>query len=241
MTHASSWLRRMEIALWIMGLSLAGVALGASFQRWQYQKSQEQALFGTSVDSARAAISAKQETSNVESAFMDRKTASGRHLEEPISSTVRERALQKAGATARLITRKKQTPADPLAIGRVEIRRLGVAAIVREGADEATLERAVGLVPGTAHPGEGGNVVLAAHRDTFFRPLQRIQLDDTIRLVVPGKTYEYRVDSMEVVEPTDTHVLESSTSERLTLVTCYPFRFIGPAPQRFVVTASRID
>jgi LPXTG-site transpeptidase (sortase) family protein len=230
----------MEIVLWIMGLSLAGVALGASFQRWQYQKSQEQALFGTSVDSPRAAIPAKQQTSKVGSAIIGRDAASGRHLEEPISSAVRERALQKAGAPARL-ARKKQTPADPLAIGRVEIRRLGVAAIVREGADEETLERAVGLVPGTAHPGEGGNVVLAAHRDTFFRPLQRIQLDDTIRLVVPGKTYEYRVDSMEVVEPTDTHVLESSTSEHLTLVTCYPFRFIGPAPQRFVVTASRID
>jgi sortase A len=131
--------------------------------------------------------------------------------------------------------------ADPLAVGRIEIPRLGVAAIIREGTDENTLDRAVGLFPAGARPGGPGNTVLAAHRDTFFRPLRRIRVDDRIRVVVPPNEYEYRVESLKVVSPAETSVLRSRGVEELTLVTCYPFRWIGPAPNRFIVSAMRVN
>lgn len=128
---------------------------------------------------------------------------------------------------------------DPLVLGRIEIPRIGVKAIVREGADEATLALAVGHVGGTAHPGEIGNTVLAGHRDTFFRALRGIQVDDRVRIVVPPLTYDYRVVSLEVVAPTETRVLDPTLDEVLTLVTCFPFHYIGHAPSRFIVRAAR--
>ena len=129
----------------------------------------------------------------------------------------------------------------PAAYGRIEIPRLGLRAIVKEGGDAKTLARAVGLIPGSARPGETGNTVLAAHRDTFFWPLREVEVNDRIRLVVPPNTYEYRVESVRVVEPTETSVLQSKGVEELTLVTCYPFRWVGPAPERFVVSATRVN
>jgi sortase A len=129
---------------------------------------------------------------------------------------------------------------DPLLLGRIEIPRLGVAAIVREGDDDATLAVAVGHVPGTARPGESGNVVLAGHRDTFFRALRGIRRRDAIRISTPRRQDDYVVDWTEVVGPKETRVLESSQEGRLTLVTCYPFSFVGRAPKRFVVRASLI-
>jgi sortase A len=131
---------------------------------------------------------------------------------------------------------------DDGALALIEIPRLRMSAIVREGADEETLELAVGHVPGTALPGEEGNIALAGHRDTFFRPLRRIKMNDRIRVIVPPNTYEYEVTSLDVVEPHEVSVLESSVgSEELTLVTCYPFRYIGHAPKRFIVKAERIE
>jgi sortase A len=138
-------------------------------------------------------------------------------------------------------TKRPPAEADPAALGRIEIPRLGLKAIVREGADVDTLERAVGRVPGTAKPGDVGNVVLAGHRDTFFRSLRKIEVDDMIRLVVPPHTYEYRVASLRVVTPTETSVMDSNGIEELTLVTCYPFRVLGPAPDRFIVSATRVE
>jgi sortase A len=134
------------------------------------------------------------------------------------------------------VTRKK---AD--AFARLEIPRLRVKAIVKDGNDEKTLLRAVGRVPGSARPGDVGKIVLAGHRDTFFYPLQDIRTNDRIRLVVPPDTYEYRVQSVSLVEPNDTAVLQSRGVEELTLVTCYPFHAIGPAPLRFIVNATRVS
>jgi sortase A len=147
-----------------------------------------------------------------------------------------------AAAPAPKIKKKRVAPAaDPTAVGRIEIPRLGVTAIVKEGADEGTLARAVGLVRGTARPGEVGNMVLAGHRDTFFRPLRNIKVNDRIRMIVPPNTYEYEVQSLRVVAPEETSVLDSKGVEELTLVTCFPFRFIGPAPDRFIVSATRVN
>lgn len=127
--------------------------------------------------------------------------------------------------------------ADPLLLGRIEIPRIGVSAIVREGDDDPTLAVAVGRIPGTARPGERGNMALAGHRDSFFRALQGIRLDDTIRIRTADRRYEYVVDSTEVVAPEETRVLDPTDDTVLTLVTCYPFEWVGPAPRRFIVRA----
>jgi sortase A len=125
-------------------------------------------------------------------------------------------------------------------VGRLEIPRVGLAVVVAEGADDATLRRAAGHIPGTALPGRSGNVGIAGHRDTLFRSLRDIRLDDTILLTTLEGEYRYRVVSTKVVDPSDVAVLNPDGTEILTLVTCYPFYFIGPAPDRFIVRAERV-
>jgi sortase A len=125
-------------------------------------------------------------------------------------------------------------------LGRIEISTIGLEAMILEGTDPRTLRRAVGHIPGTPLPGERGNVAITGHRDTFFRPLRNIRKDDEIRLTTLSGSYRYCVDSIKVVEPEDTEVLANSDKAILTLVTCYPFYFVGPAPKRFIVRAHRI-
>ncbi len=129
-------------------------------------------------------------------------------------------------------------PAAGSVMGRIEIPRLGVSTVVRAGSDARTLQLAVGHIPGTALPGEPGNVGLAGHRDTFFRRLADVRTDDEIRLVTPDGTFVYRVERTNVVDPADVWVLDPTTRPVLTLVTCYPFTYIGSAPQRFIVRAA---
>lgn len=128
-------------------------------------------------------------------------------------------------------------------IGRVEVPRLGLSAIVREGVEASTLRTAVGHMPSTALPGAPGNVAIAAHRDTLFRKLSGIHKNDEIAFeTADGQTYSYVVDSMKVVRPTDVSVLKGTPGEQsLTLITCYPFNYIGAAPERFIVRARRVS
>jgi len=125
-------------------------------------------------------------------------------------------------------------------IGRLEIPRLGLSAVVMEGDDEQTLNVAVGHLADTPLPWQEGNAALAGHRDTFFRPLRRLQDGDEVRLVTPRGTFRYRTTRQVVVEPDELWVLDPSPATALTLITCYPFDFVGPAPRRFVVHAERI-
>ena len=125
----------------------------------------------------------------------------------------------------------------PLAV--LTIPRLHLVAPVFEGTDSLTLNRGLGRIHGTAMLGEEGNVGIAGHRDGFFRTLQSVALGDAIRgshLQQPCD--RYIVDQIHIVEPEDTGVLKSGQDAELTLVTCYPFHFIGDAPQRYIVHAS---
>lgn len=124
-------------------------------------------------------------------------------------------------------------------IGRIEIPRVKVSAVVKEGVDTTTLSRAVGHVPNTALPGEAGNIGVAAHRDTFFRGLRNVQKGDTIRVVTLAGVYVYQVEGMKIVWPKNVEVLDPTPDPRLTLVTCYPFNFVGSAPKRFIVQAKQ--
>jgi sortase A len=133
-----------------------------------------------------------------------------------------------------------RAPGNRRVLGRIEIPSLGVSTIVRDGEDASTLRLAVGHIAGTAFPGHEGNVGLAGHRDTFFRRLADIKAGDLIRLVTTEHTFLYRVEKTQVVEPRDVWVLDPTPEQALTLVTCFPFSFIGTAPQRFIVRASRV-
>lgn len=126
-------------------------------------------------------------------------------------------------------------------LGRIEISAIGLDAMIMEGTDAKTLRRSVGHISGTPLPGQQGNVAIAGHRDTFFRALRNIREDDGITLTTLAGSYGYRVDSIKVVEPDDTAVLDNTNTAILTLVTCYPFYFVGPAPKRFVVRAHRVS
>lgn len=207
MTSTANWLRRLEIALVVTGITALGASFAATVQRWSYQQRQESALLrGVAGDPNPGPGAAELAIEDVA---------------EPVG-----------GFFGR----------DPLALGKIEIPRIGVDAFVREGDDDETLTIAVGHVPGTARPGEkNGNTVLAGHRDTFFRGLRNIRLNDQVHLIVPPHRYEYRVVATQVVAPDEMSVLDSRGTEELTLVTCHPFRFIGSAPNRFIVRAARVE
>jgi sortase A len=163
-----------------------------------------------------------------------------RRLEQLLS----DRQAAKPGARQTESATLPQTPAPALTdglIGRIAIPRLGLSAILLEGTSTSTLRRAAGHIAGTALPGGRGNVGIAGHRDTYFRPLRNIRRYDIITLTTLLGEYRYLVVSTRVVSPTDVAVLDSSDSEILTLVTCYPFYFVGAAPNRFIVRAERIE
>ncbi len=122
-------------------------------------------------------------------------------------------------------------------IGRISIPRLHLSAIVEEGIDVTTLARAVGHIPGTALPGQIGNIGIAGHRDTFFRALKDLQPHDEIDFTTHSGRFHYTVDSLRIVEPDNVGVLQPVGGQTLTIVTCFPFQYIGNAPRRFIVHA----
>jgi len=129
--------------------------------------------------------------------------------------------------------------APPVAV--LEIPKIALEVPVFEGTDDLTLNRGVGRIIGTARPGEGGNVGIAGHRDGFFRGLKDITVGDKIDLRTLNGTETYEVTSILITDPTDIRVLDHGAVPALTLVTCYPFYFIGSAPQRYIVRAELSD
>jgi sortase A len=124
-------------------------------------------------------------------------------------------------------------------LGRIEIPRIGMSVIVLQGTTSKTLRLGVGHIDGTALPGEFGNIGIAGHRDTFFRGLKNIQKEDEIFLHTTAGIVRYKVDWIQITAPSDGGIISLTTESGLTLVTCYPFYYIGAAPERFVVHAHR--
>lgn len=123
-------------------------------------------------------------------------------------------------------------------VGRLEVPRLGLSVMIHHGVESDVLRAGAGHVPGTPLPGAEGNSAIAGHRDTFFRPLEHVVAGDLVRVTTPGGIQEYVVEWTKVVGPDDTSVLESrEAGSELTLITCYPFYYVGPAPNRFAVRA----
>jgi sortase A len=126
-------------------------------------------------------------------------------------------------------------------IGRLSARRLHLSAMVREGIGRNTLQLAVGHIPATALPGQAGNVGVAGHRDTFFRGLKDLRTNDEIQFSTVNGDFNYVVESLIIVGPEDVGVLAPSAENVLTMVTCYPFYYVGAAPKRFVVRARQVS
>lgn len=139
------------------------------------------------------------------------------------------------------VERYAETTQDPQiadsAVGRLVISKADVEVMILDGTSDATLDRGVGLIEGTARPGEGGNVGIAGHRDSFFRGLRHLSSGDEIELATLSGLTRYRVSEILVVEPEYVQVLNPTPESSLTLVTCYPFYHIGSAPQRYIVRA----
>ena len=125
-------------------------------------------------------------------------------------------------------------------VGHLEIPRLHISVPVLEGSGQNILAVAAGHIEGTALPGTSGNMGIAAHRDTFFGPLREIRPYDIITVRTIDGNFTYAVNRTEVVAPTEVGVLHQTSDAELTLVTCYPFRYKGPSPKRFIVHATRI-
>jgi LPXTG-site transpeptidase (sortase) family protein len=133
------------------------------------------------------------------------------------------------------------TLSEGQALGRLEIPSIHLSAMIAEGVDSTTLRRSIGHVPGTALPGTNGNVSLSAHRDSYFRWLGKLRKNDVISITTLAGTFDYVVESTSIVEPDELAVLRDVGRPTLTLVTCYPFYYVGPAPRRFIVHAGLID
>ena len=128
-------------------------------------------------------------------------------------------------------------PTEGEALGEIQVPRLGLSVVVIQGDSPKNLRRGVAHLTNSPLPGESGNIALAGHRDTFFRPLRDIRVGDQIIFKTPARSFEYVVESLRVVAPTDVYVLNSTPTHELTLLTCFPFYYLGPAPKRFVVRA----
>ena len=178
-------------------------------------------------------------------AMVDRSVARGKQLSAfeaaraatlaPASAEATDQSLWSAGRIAKFRQSLNQSFAPPLAVLRIP--KLGLEVPVLPGIDELPLNRAVGALPGTAVPGEAGNVGIAGHRDSYFRGLKDIVTGDRLELETLAGKQEYRVTSIRIVAPDAVEVLAPTTQPALTLVTCYPFYFVGNAPQRFIVRA----
>ena len=125
-------------------------------------------------------------------------------------------------------------------VGMLDVPRLQLTTPVIEGDDDGTLQRAVGHLPDTPMPWENGNSAVAGHRDGLFRPLKNVKIGDEIRFRTTRDEFRYRVTSTAIVKPNDVSVLEPKSQASLTLITCYPFYYVGSAPQRFIIHAERL-
>jgi sortase A len=228
------WLERGTFVAGLLGLSvwLGSMAESALVQRWQNWVF-DQELRGQPATFNRFLI----EGEDWLAAFVARSPRP-----PAVSPPGRDSDARASGQSVRGQQPVANRPApDRSLIGRLTIPRLHLSAMVREGIGERTLRVAVGHIPGTALPGTPGNFAVAGHRDTLFRPLRLIRRDDLIRLESLSGTYTYRVEKTEIVWPRNVSVLRLGQQPELTLVTCYPFYYVGEAPKRFVVRARQIS
>lgn len=218
-----------ERALWITGFIFLGWFLAVWFEAQAYQ------AYSNWVFEQQLARDKAPERKGVEIGLLLEWLASDfRHGDDATLDSSSDSPASSGPST------KSTAPSFGLALGRLEVPRLDLSVMIRKGADGRTLRRAVGHIPGTAEPGEDGNIGIAGHRDTFFRSLKDIREQDEIILQTVEGTYRYKVEWTKIVGPNAAHVLKPTHRDSLTLVTCYPFYYVGHAPKRFIVRARQI-
>lgn len=234
----AGWLRRFRITLFLLGVAATGYYAYTLADEYVYQ-AYENWAFDQQI-AGRSSVSFGE--------YLREQTAFGFLADAPDTPRKQGRVHQPQPAPAAL-------PLLPQGsvLGRLSIERLNISAIVREGVDAATLSRAVGHVPSTSLAGQLGNCSIAAHRDTLFRALRNIRIGDLVQFQAPAATYTYRVIATQIVRPSDVSVLRADGGPRLleqiserpsrllTMITCYPFNYVGSAPERFIVQAEAVD
>jgi sortase A len=209
-----SWLRKLERVLFVFGVLMLALYVAATIHRTVLSKA-ELLRF-------KAQLASGNDTRQV--------SLTGATPDFSLWSERRIRDYQESLAA-------RFSPA----IAILRIPKIQVEVPVLEGTDDLSLNRGVGHVASTANPGENGNMAIAGHRDGFFRGLKDISLGDTIEMTTPKRVETYIVDRITIVDPDDVSVLEPRPRASLTLVTCYPFYFVGSAPKRYIVQASVAD
>jgi sortase A len=231
-------LRALEAALWLAGtLALGWVAWGWLEGRL-YERREERLL-----EAALAAQPSVEEARpSGQRAHRGVRVEVGKDgVESVVSEDVPAGAAARGAATPHTSSRGGARLVLAGSLGRIVVPRVGLAAMIAEGVDHHTLRRSVGHIPGTSPVGGGGNVGLAGHRDTFFRPLRLVRPGDDLWIATAGSIERYRVEWTDVVPPEDTSVLEPTPYPALTLVTCHPFYYVGSAPDRFIVRARLVE
>ena len=154
-----------------------------------------------------------------------------------VPAAITSRLPGDAGAAPRGTSGRRATVEIGTVVARLEAPAVNLSAAVLEGSDDAILNRGAGHIEETALPGERGNIGIAGHRDTIFRPLRRLRVGDAVNLSTSDRVYHYRISKTLIVGPEDVYVLNPTERPTLTLVTCYPFDFIGHAPKRYIIQA----
>ncbi len=221
-------LRHVERLLIAAGLLLLGIC-GAA---WVHRTVLHRASLRAFEEAALAARTSGEVAA--EPAEPDPAADGSRHIASPESPDVSLWSEQRIRAFRESLARSF---APPLAV--LKIPKIGLTVAVLEGTDDLTLNRGVGHIAGTPRPGQAGNVGVAGHRDGFFRGLKDVHEGDRVELATTHATLEYRIERISIVEPEDVSVLDPAPGQVLTLVTCYPFYFVGDAPKRYVVRAVR--
>ncbi len=216
MTHINKHLRIIQLALLTVGLLLSAIFVAAYIHR---------------VILSHAAVSRFQEIKKEPPEQKPARSMAERKFSSDFSRWSPQRVVDYEKSL-----REKLDP--PLAVLRITKVHLEVP--VLDGIDDLTLNRGVGYIPGTSRPGEHGNVGIAGHRDGFFRVLKNVSPGDMLELETLDEVEIYRVDQIVIVDKDDASVLRPTAAPTLTLVTCYPFYFIGSAPRRYIVMASLV-
>jgi sortase A len=183
---------------------------------------------------ARASLTQQRESAAFDEAVRAR-------IQAQLQQRIQEEAPNRGEWSSKRVAKYEASLETPVhAIGRLEIPDADLSVMVLEGTDEETLDRAVGHIPGTARPGQSGNLGIAGHRDGYFRGLRHLESGAAVTLTTLDGIAHYRVDKIEIVHPARTDVLASTGEATLTLVTCYPFYHVGNAPSRYVVHARQV-
>jgi sortase A len=244
------WVRPLEALLWLAGaVTVAWVGWGYLDARLYQQRQErllEEALASPALDAGGAGKTNARDEGDPTGIPADELATAGLASRlpgaalPPVAPTSLGRRSS-ADAATRTATRAASPGPTLDALGRVVVPRVGLEVMVADGIDARTLRRAAGHIPGTSRLGSGGNVGIAGHRDSWFRPLKDVRAGDEVVVTTPGAISRYRVEWAEIVLPDDTSALRPTPYPALTLVTCYPFHYVGNAPDRFIVRARLVE